>query len=345
MMKNLFFLVILLATLYSCKSDNPSLDKEKNRVYEDTSLITTIAFGSCNKQWEDQAYWKIIGNDHPDLWIWMGDIIYSDTEDMQQLRKQYELQKGHQEYLSFADSCRIIGVWDDHDYGVNDGGNTYPKRKESRDLLFDFLDLDDNHPAWKREGAYQSYVLGPTGKQIKVFLLDGRYFKDPLLPDKKTEQRYLPSNKGTYLGETQWKWLEEEMKNSQAQVNLIVSGVQVIPEEHFFEKWANFPNERQRLFDLIKAADLQHPVFLSGDRHIAEFSKLQIDSTLILYEATSSGLTHSYEKADEENAYRIGKLIVVKNYGLIHLDWSGEEIGIEIDIKSIQGEILETLSM
>jgi alkaline phosphatase D len=34
----------------------------------------------------------------------------------------------------------ILGTWDDHDFGVNDGGqNTYSK-KESQSYLFDFLD-------------------------------------------------------------------------------------------------------------------------------------------------------------------------------------------------------------
>ena len=44
--------------------------------------IQTIAFGSCNKQDMDQSFWPIIAAQNPDLWVWLGDNIYADTEDM-----------------------------------------------------------------------------------------------------------------------------------------------------------------------------------------------------------------------------------------------------------------------
>jgi len=337
-----FVLSILLA---SCCHENKVIIEKHSHFVDTTKVMKTICFGSCNKQWEDQSYWQNIRNENPDLWIWMGDIIYSDTEDMAQLKGQYNIQKVQEEYLNFIDSIQVLGIWDDHDYGVNDGGREYPARKESRDLLFDFLDIDETNSAWSREGAYQSYTFGTDRQKVKIILLDGRYFKDNLSLDNNSEQRYLPTTEGTYLGEKQWRWFENELNNSDAQLNLIVSGVQVISSEHFFEKWANFPQERQRLFDLLRSSGVKNPVVLSGDRHIGEISKLEIDSTFILYDATSSGLTHSYEQADEENEFRVGDLIPVKNFGTISLEWSEEEVSISIELKSIEGVTLSNIDL
>ena len=35
---------------------------------------------------------------------------------------------------------QIIGVWDDHDYGVNDGGGDYEFKNYTRDWFLDFLE-------------------------------------------------------------------------------------------------------------------------------------------------------------------------------------------------------------
>ena len=49
-----------------------------------------IAFGSCNKQYLDQPLWEDIGKNNPDLFIWAGDNIYADTENMDKMRKKYQ---------------------------------------------------------------------------------------------------------------------------------------------------------------------------------------------------------------------------------------------------------------
>ena len=46
-------------------------------------------------------------------------------------------------------------------------------------------------------------------------------------------------------------WLEKELLKNDAEVNLLAGGIQLISSEHY-EKWANFPKARQRLFNLLK---------------------------------------------------------------------------------------------
>jgi hypothetical protein len=58
--------------------------------------------------------------------------------------------------------------------------------------------------------------------------------------------------------------------------------------------WGNFPSERQRLFRLIRDTRANGVVLLSGDRHLAEMSRLPVDHPdgvgYPLFDVTSSSL-------------------------------------------------------
>lgn len=289
--------------------------------------LTTIALGSCNREDLPQDMWEHILVQKPQLWVWLGDNIYGDSEDMSVMKAKYMRQKYAPEYVQFRKQLPILGTWDDHDYGANDAGKEFSKRAESQALMLDFLDVPQDAPVRKRAGVYQSYTFGPEGKQVKVLLLDSRYHRDATIKNPDPRSRYLPNETGTILGEAQWQWLEQELESSQADVHLIANGIQVIPEDHGFEKWANFPKERQRLFDLLRKHQVRRPILISGDRHIAEISKIGAPYyDFPIYELTTSGLTHSYNKVGEEpNRHRVSKLIGELNFGLIKIDWSDRQ--------------------
>jgi len=137
---------------------------------------------------------------------------------------------------------------------------------------------------------------------------------------------YLPNPEGDILGETQWEWFEKEMQESQADLILIGSSIQVIPDEHIYEKWANFPSARERLFELLKKYPEKRTVLLSGDRHIAEISKLELEGLdYPLYDFTSSGLTHTWLREDiEPNRNRVSNFVINLNFGLIIIDWKAD---------------------
>ncbi|MBC6366088.1 alkaline phosphatase [Algoriphagus sp. AK58] len=311
-----------------------SFGQESKKVTE--NAIQVIAFGSCNRQDAPQPLWKPIMADQPDLWIWMGDNIYGDSPVMDTLKAKYGRQNANPDYQALKAATPIIGIWDDHDFGINDGGKFFAQKKESRDIMLDFLGVPAHAPERKREGAYASHTFGQGENLVKVILLDARYFRDTL---ERVDRVYQINPTGEILGENQWKWLENELKSSPAKVNLIVSGIQMLPTEHAFEKWANFPQEREKLLNLIANSGAKTPVLLSGDRHIAEIMKLE-DSRFPkgLYEITSSGLTHTWSRISEEpNSYRVGDLIAKLNYGLASIDWNMGEITFQV--KGEQGEV------
>ena len=81
-----------------------------------------ISFGSCNNQNLSNDLWKEIEKNEPDLFLWGGDIIYADDQDIDDMKKAYTLQKNNPVYANFKKNVMIMGTWDDHDYGLNDGG-------------------------------------------------------------------------------------------------------------------------------------------------------------------------------------------------------------------------------
>jgi alkaline phosphatase D len=329
-MKNHLIMLALFALGISCKPKAQLVSKAE---------ITRIAFGSCNRQDAPQPLWKPILADRPELWVWMGDNIYGDSPIMDTLRAKYARQDKKPDYIAVKAAMPIIGVWDDHDYGRNDAGKFYAQKKESRDLMFDFLGVPADAPERKREGAYSSHIFGEGENQVKIFLLDGRYFRDTL---EKLDKVYVPNEAGQILGMEQWTWLEKELKESKAKVNLIASGIQFLPTEHAYEKCANFPNEREKLLDLIASTGVKNPVLLSGDRHIAEVMKLT-DSRFPkgIYEVTASGLTHTWSGiAEEPNQFRVSDLIAKLNYGLATFDWRKGEMTFQI--KGEEGAVYAT---
>ncbi len=120
-LKNLQIFILLFLAITSCKTEK----KTKEFV---------IAFGSCNNQSLTNTLWGEIKKNKPDVWIWVGDIIYSNTEDMNYLQQNYLRQKSNKDYTDFIKNVDVMGTWDDHDYGLNDGGIEYPKKVESQKL-------------------------------------------------------------------------------------------------------------------------------------------------------------------------------------------------------------------
>ncbi|MEP5613564.1 MAG: alkaline phosphatase D family protein [Cyclobacteriaceae bacterium] len=334
-MRNLTFLTFFITI--SC---SPSQQKTN-------SSIQTIAFGSCSVQEKaDAQLWTEVIAENPALWIWLGDNIYSDTEDMEKMKDDYDLQKSHPDYQKLLGKMEVIGVWDDHDFGGNDLGSEYPKKDESRDLLFDFLDVPKSNEAWNRKGAYQAYNYEFNDKKLKIILLDARYFRDSLrwIVEPKTA---LVNESGAVLGEEQWSWLADQLSDDAIDLFLVGSGIQVLPQEHRFEKWANFPKERARLLDLV-AEKVNVPLaFISGDRHISEVSKLQVDGyNFPIYEITSSSLTNPWgEEAAEVNKLRVGSITYPVNFGVVNIDWSGDQPAMQMKFVGVDNKILRNYSI
>ena len=281
----------------------------------------------------------------PDLWIWGGDNIYADTDNADTIRAMYEDQNEVPEYKALVAEVPVIGTWDDHDYGLNDGGVEFGAKAESQQALLDFLGVPGEHPRRYREGVYAAHNYSFGNYTAKVLVLDTRYFRSPLRADPTGVKRYIPHTEegGTVLGSEQWQWLERELRSSRADFNIVVSSIQVLSGAHGFESWGLFPAQSQKLLDLIADSGASRVIVLSGDRHISEFSRLESESLKDpLVDFTSSGLTHAYRDfSGEPNPYRVGEVIAVESFGLLLLD--GDKKQAIFQIRGDSGEVLAEL--
>ncbi len=314
--------------------------------------VTRLAFGSCLKEKDDQNIWNVIAAQDPDLFVFLGDNVYGDVytddprftdPDMPYMEQSYRKLADSRTFANFRAETPMLVTWDDHDYGVNDGGADYPFREKAEQLYLDAWDIPADDIRRSRPGVYTSETLGPDGQKVQIILLDTRYFRGPL---KKTDERnapgkerYLPSEdaSSTMLGEVQWSWLAEELEKP-ADLRIIVTSIQVIADGHGWEAWRTLPHERQKLYDTIKAAGVNNAVLVSGDRHSGAFYKRDDVVGYPLYEMTTSSLNapssiwraRSGETRVEDGPHRLTTMQFEVNYGLMDIDWDAKELTMRI---------------
>jgi alkaline phosphatase D len=317
---------------------------------EETKVISRVAFGSCVHQDKPQPIWDRIVEMKPDLFLLIGDAIYADIPKNTVMAEAYTKLGAQPGFRKLRQICPVLAVWDDHDYGINDGGASYIHKDDAKKQFLTFFGEPAGSPRWNRSGIYDAKIFGPPGKRVQVILLDGRYNRtekltkgprgsDPNYP--RTEPYLLTRDpQATFLGEEQWKWLEEQL-NQPAEIRLICSGIQVLSEDHIFERWAMIPHERERLFQLLRQTRASGVIFLSGDRHLADLSAMNAGTGYTLYDLTASGLNQASEeyRPPEKNRHRVATMSWGNHFGLVEIDWTKNDPLIRLQIRDEDGQI------
>ncbi len=292
---------------------------------DETTPIERIAFGSCLRQERDVPIFDAINNVKPDVFIFLGDNVYADTTDEAVFLKKYAQLAEKPGFVKLRESSQVLAIWDDHDFGENDAGREFAHVDLAKRIFLDFWGEPLDSQRRSRDGIYDALVFGPPDRRVQIILLDTRTFRDPLeLDPTQTRKRYIPTTdtSRSILGETQWAWLAEQLK-TEAAVRVIASSIQVLTEEHQFEKWMNFPHERDRLMKLLDNAPPALTLVVSGDRHFAEISRSDSLTGRPIIDITSSSLNASgWGNRNEPNRWRISPFVGDNNFGLIEFDWT-----------------------
>lgn len=292
-------------------------------------LPSRIAFGSCADQNRPQPILAHVVARQPDFFIYLGDNIYGDTEDMAVLEAKYQQLGAKPEFQALRAAMPTLAIWDDHDYGANDAGRHYPQKEASKEMFLDFWGVPASSPRRTRPGIYGSHVFAEDGRRLQVILLDTRTFRDDLLPNDqaaghKNDYRPNPSPDSTVLGAAQWAWLEAQLRQP-ADLRIIASSIQFSHSYNGWESWTNVPHEQQRMMDLIRETQAQGVVFISGDVHWGEISRQENPGAYPLYDVTASGINQDWDSI-EPNANRVGEAVAVYNFGLIEIDWAEDQL-------------------
>ncbi|MBW1881175.1 MAG: hypothetical protein JRJ84_22705 [Deltaproteobacteria bacterium] len=136
------------------------------------------------------------------------------------------------------------------------------------------------------------------------------------------------------LGEDQWRWLEQQLREP-ADVRLIGTSTQLLGEFNGYEAWANLPHERERMLRLLEETGAgAHTLLLSGDAHWAELSQVG-DGDQVLFELTSSGLTETWPTFGP-NTHRVGEPYTEANFGLVTIDWDAGLL-VTLEVRDVEG--------
>lgn len=245
----------------------------------------SIAIVSCTS---DLAHipliWKSLLSKKPDLLLMIGDNVYAD------LYKDYiELTHNHfwHRYVNTwrtlalfqsSELIPVLGSWDDHDYGVNNG-NAENKDKEFTLFLYDtfFAQNYPNPKLKKGPGTSFSFHIGKT----RLIFADGRYFRSP--PEEA---------EGSFFTQDQVDWIIGELDRDINATNWIITGNQWYGSKHQEENFEHlFPHKFYSFLNLLNSRKVRY-LLVSGDTHFSEIKKIFFEGKEI-FEVTSSGM-HSW---------------------------------------------------
>ena len=295
-----------------------------------------LGFGSCITEKRDQPIWKAIEKENINEFFFMGDNVYGDSKDglLKEMEISYMKQKDM--FPKWLYTKKLNAIWDDHDYGKNDGGAEYPLKEQAQRLFLEFWNVDKDDARYSQKGIYFNEEKVILNNKINLIALDTRYHRSSLDQEDKP---YYPTTDETktMLGKDQWKWFEEILK-IESDIIIIVSSIQVLPTNHIFEKWHNFPHERSRLLGLLKFTN-KPVIILSGDRHKAGL--YEKDNII---EMTSSSLNKPISRplsmiwdifSKESDELLIRDMYYRENYGLLKILPNKKMI---IQLKDMQGK-------
>ena len=179
---------------------------------EDNIESLKIGFGSCIDEARPQPIWKAVEKENLNDFFFMGDNVYGDLDSGELSNMKPAYVKQEKNFPTWLKNLQPLAIWDDHDYGLNDGGNEYTLKKDSQKLFLDFWKVDKQDDRHKREGIYFSETRQIKDKKILLIGLDTRYFRSPLEGEKRNYQSTSDVSK-TILGQQQWEWLERTFQN------------------------------------------------------------------------------------------------------------------------------------
>jgi alkaline phosphatase D len=249
-----------------------------------------------------------------ELMLWLGDNTYLREPDWNSwtgILRRWTNTRGLPALQPLLGATANYAIWDDHDFGPNDSDRSFWNKRMTRAGFELFFRNPSTGVASVPEGITTQFAWG----DVEVFLLDDRWFR---APDRRK------GGDRPYFGEAQLQWFIDALASSRATFKLVAVGGQVLNPAALWENYATYPAERQRLFDLIAAEKVPGVVFLSGDRHHTELTRMERAGTYPLYDLTVSPMSAgvSAPAANEVNSGRVeGTLVNALNFA--SLDFSG----------------------
>ncbi len=298
-----------------------SLDINKKEVKMAVASCSAVYLQDIQKK-----IWPELLEKKPDVVLLIGDNVYVDryidgrlVSDKKSLWTRYVEMRKNLHIYKAKKLVPIFAVWDDHDYGINDGDYSFKFKKESKKVFQSFFSQKPMGLIFKK-GPGVSFVIKAFGQRL--FFMDNRFFRTPNVNDKKNRIKLKNVKYETHWGKLQERWLFTQLQKSSTP-SWIIDGGQIFGGYLPWESYeASHPyNFKKVLIPNIKKSK-SAIAFISGDRHFFEFMKIpKKELGFKTYEITTSGLhTRLYPSlwAKYLNKRQVFGKTNFYNYAIIH---------------------------
>lgn len=264
--------------------------------------------------------------------LWAGDNTYLrevDWDTRTGIMHRYTHTRKLPEMQALLGSTHNYAIWDDHEYGPNDSDRGYALKSTTLE-------------AFKLFWANPNYIFDNqaitgtfTWADVQFFLVDDRWFRTP--KDLRVGEKEM-------LGKMQKQWLLDALAASDASFKFVVVGGQVLNslDDPRLETFSYFVDERNAFLQAIRDNRIPGVIFLSGDRHHTELSKMERGGTYPLYDVTVSPLTAGPvgdRALNEKNLFRVPNTYYGKrNFATFEVSGARKERVLKITIWDVEGK-------
>jgi alkaline phosphatase D len=290
----------------------------------------------------DSTIFEEMAKEKASFMLWLGDNWYTRESDyFSEWGMHYRPSKDRSLKVlqPFLKAMPHYAIWDDHDYGPNDGDKSFIFKETSRKVFVN----NWCNPSFGQNG--QGIFSKVTYNDVDVFLMDDRWFRsNDGEPDSVNGQ---PNWNKRMYGEQQMEWFKNAIRQSQGNTNInfriIATGSQVLNPLSPKDCFRHYPVEFKEMMDFLLAEKMEGVVFLTGDRHLSEINKINRKGAYPLYDITASPLTAGfahYAPEEKNNPARVFSLEDNQNYARFNFTGQGQDRKLLIEFMGLKGEKL-----
>lgn len=277
-----------------------------------------------------------ITKNNPDFMLWLGDNVYLrevDWDSRSGILNRYTHTRSYEGIQQLLGTTHNYATWDDHDYGTDNSDRSF----WNKDLTYEAFKLFWANPTHGINGS-EGINTFFKWSDCDFFLTDGRYFRSP---------EFRKNVKREMLGDKQIEWLIDALVKSDAPFKFVVIGTVVLSPVPFKESYETYKEEKEKLMKAIESEGIKGVIFLSGDRHYTELTKLPRENNYPLYEFTISPLTSGVvTKGNGGNKFMVEETHVQdRNYALFEVTGPAKNRNLKCRIIDKDGKEVWTYSI
>lgn len=301
-----------------------------------------------------ENFWESAFKQRPDVIALIGDNLYADryfpvrkAADPKTLWERYMTSRQRTKLFTHHILTPIWAIWDDHDYGINNGDMTYPHKKAALKVFKAFWAQNEMKPYYTNAPRGSGFMV--KAFQQRLFFMDNRFLRTPNAQSKRKQallSKLKAQNPNYY--ETQWgkqneRWLFNYL-NQEALPSWIVNGGQVFGGYHPWESYERSHSKNFYTVLIPKLSKTLSPVvFMSGDRHLFELMKIEDLLPYTTYEVTISGAyTRMYPSSWDimPSPRQVFGKTLVPNYVLVQSTKKGSALQVQLEAWNVDNHTM-----